>query len=105
MNYPSIMQHQPLRDGEHCVLYRVEAGGLVEAARGALADKPRLRKMAQAAAAHVREHHNHYARADYVASTVLGRHLDGSRIALPIEEYSSRTKGHVLTPSASAAAI
>ncbi len=80
MNYPAIMRHRPLRDGEHCVLYGVERGGLVQAARSALADKPRLCEMAKSAAEHVREHHNPYARAEHVASTVLGRRLDGSRI-------------------------
>ena len=92
MNDPTIMRHRPLRDGEHCVLYRVEAGGLAEAARSALADKPRLRRMAQAAAEHVRKHHNNYARADYVVSTVLGRHLDGSWIESPADECSSGPK-------------
>jgi hypothetical protein len=80
MNYPTIMQHRPLRDGEHCVLYSVEPGGLVQAARGALADKPRLRRMAQAAGEHIRAHHTNYLRAEYVTSTVLGRRLDGSWI-------------------------
>ena len=71
------MRDRPLRDGEHCVLYNPEPGGLIEAARSALADKPRLRKMAQAAGDHVREHHSFYARAEHIASTVLGRRLDG----------------------------
>jgi hypothetical protein len=53
--------------------------------QSALADKPRLGEMAKSAAEHVREHHNPYARAEHVASTVLGRRLDGSRIK-PNEE-------------------
>jgi Glycosyl transferases group 1 len=81
MNYPPIERYRPLRDGEHCVLYPVEACGLIEAARTALADKPRLRKMAAAAAEHVRTHHSFHARAEHVTSTVLGRRLDGSRMA------------------------
>ena len=55
-------------------------GGLAEAARQALADKPRLRRMAQAAAEHVRMHHSLHARAEYMTATVLGRRLDGSRV-------------------------
>ena len=80
MNDPTILRHRPLRDGEQCVLYRVEPGGLAEAARRTLADKARLRQMAEAAAAHICEHHSYRARAEYVAATVLGRRLDGTRI-------------------------
>ena len=80
INYPTIMRHRPLLDGEHCVLYGVEPGGLARAARAALADKPRLRRIAAQAAAHVRGHHSWQARAEHVAVTVLGRRLDGSRM-------------------------
>ena len=83
MNYPTIMRDRPLRDGEHCVLYAVEPGGLARAARAALADKPRLRTMAREAGAHVRRHHSWHARAEHVAVTVLGRRLDGSRAEPP----------------------
>jgi len=79
MNYPSIARYHPLRDGEHCLLYPIEPGGLVGAARSALADKARLRKIAEAGAAHVRKHHLPRARAEYITSTVLGRRLDGTR--------------------------
>jgi len=92
MNYPAIERYRPLRDGEHCVLYAVEPGGLSQAARGALADKPRLRKMAAAAAEHVRTYHSFYARAEHVTSTVLGRRLDGSwieREARPVPAAAS----------------
>jgi hypothetical protein len=78
INYPTIVRDRPLQDSEHCVLYAVEPGGLTAAARRALSDKPRLQRMAAAAAAHVRRHHSDYARADRVAVAVLGRHLDGS---------------------------
>ena len=80
INYPTIMRHGPLLDGEHCVLYGVEPGGLAQAARAALADKPRLRRIAAQAAAHVRRHHSWQARAEHVVVTVLGRRLDGSRV-------------------------
>jgi len=79
INYPTILRHAPLKDGEHCILYAPEPGGLAEAARAALADKPRLARIAQAASAHVRQHHSWRARAEYVAVTVLGRRLDGAR--------------------------
>jgi hypothetical protein len=85
MNYPTILRDRPLRDGEHCVLYAAEPGGLTQAAHTALADKPRLRQMAQAAAEHVRKHHTDRARAEHVTVTVLGRRLDGSWIA-PVTE-------------------
>jgi len=80
MNEPTILRDRPLRENEHCLLYPVEPGGLIEAARGALADRQRLRRMAEAAAAHVREHHSFQARAEYVTATVLGRRLDGTPI-------------------------
>jgi hypothetical protein len=80
INHPTILRDTPLRENEHCVFYAVEPGGLMQAARKALADKPRLREMARAAAAHVVQHHNLYARAERVTSLVLGRCLDGTRI-------------------------
>ena len=103
MNDPTILRHQPLQAGEHCVLYPVEPGGLAEAARRALADKPRLRKMAQAAAAHVREHHSFAARAEYVTSTVLGRRLDGSRIEPAEPVASGEEAANVKSPAGSLA--
>lgn len=78
INYPTIMRHRPLLEDEHCVLYGVEAGGLADAARRALADKPRLRRMASAAADHVAAHHSDRARAEYVTTTVLEHRLDGT---------------------------
>src|SRR5205807_5749302 len=64
MNYPMIVRHCPLRDGEHCILYAPEPGALAKAVRSALADKQRLQDMARAAQVHVREHHTLYARAE-----------------------------------------
>ncbi len=77
INYPTIARHEPLIDRVHCILYGVEPGGLAAAARAALADKPRLARMAIAAREHVRERHSCRARADYVAMAVCGRSLDG----------------------------
>ncbi len=95
MNYPTIMRDRPLRDGEHCILYSVEPGGLVQAARSALADKSRLREMAQAGAEHIRKHHSRYAQAEHVTSTVLGRRLNGSFIE-QIGESSAVEKAAIL---------
>ena len=78
INNPTILRYQPLRDGEHAFYYAPEPGGLAEVARKALADKPRLRKIAEAARAHVRARHVLRARVEHVAATVLGRRLDGS---------------------------
>lgn len=78
MNYPTIERDQPLRDGEHCILYGVEPGELANAVRAALTDKPRLARMGRAAAEHCFAHHTAKARAERVAVTVLGRRLDGS---------------------------
>lgn len=75
---PTILRYQPLRDGEHAFYYPPEPGGLAAAARKALADKPRLRQMAEAARAHVRAHHVLRARAEHVVTVVLGRRFDGS---------------------------
>ena len=79
MNLPPTIRDAPLCDGEHCVLYEPEPGGLERAARQALADKPRLRNMARAAGQHVALHHTVLARAERVTIAVLGRKLDGTR--------------------------
>ncbi len=71
------------------MLYGVEPGGLAQAARAALADKPRLRRIAAQAAAHVRRHHSWHARAEHVAVTVLGRRLDGSRVPPEVADEPS----------------
>ena len=78
INYPTIQRHAPLLDGEHCLLYRVEPGGLAEAARAALADKTRLRRMGEAAREHVLRRHTLRARAEHVAVSTCGRRLDGA---------------------------
>ncbi len=77
MNYPTIVRDRPFVDGEHCILYGAEPGGLARAVREALADKPRLARIAAAAAAHALAHHTAKARAERVAVAVLGRRLDG----------------------------
>jgi len=78
MNYPTIIRDEPLRDGEHCVLYGPEAGELARAVRAALADKARLAQMGSAAANHALAKHTAFARAERVAVAALGRRLDGT---------------------------
>ena len=78
MNYPTICQHRPFRNGEHCFYYSPEPGGLSRAVRGALQDPDRLAGMAIAARAFTLENHTLRARAEYVVATVLGRTLDGA---------------------------
>jgi hypothetical protein len=78
MNYPTILQHRPFREGEHGFYYSVEPGGLSLAVRAALTDPDRLAEMAKAARAYTLQHHTARARAEYVVMTVLGRKLDGS---------------------------
>ncbi|BCP54368.1 hypothetical protein K32_29850 [Kaistia sp. 32K] len=78
MNYPTILQHRPFREGEHCFYYSVEPGGLSRAVRAALKDPARLAEMAIEARAYTLTHHTARARAEYVVATVLGKKLDGS---------------------------
>jgi hypothetical protein len=78
INHPSITRERPFEDGVHCVLYAAEPGGLTQAVRAALADKPKLQRMGEAARAHALRHHTDRARCDHIAATVLGRHLDGA---------------------------
>jgi Glycosyl transferases group 1 len=78
-NYPTTYRYRPLEDGKHCVYYATEPGGLAAAVRAALADKPRLERMAAAAREHVLKHHTTRARIEYVVRVTLGRSLDGAR--------------------------
>jgi hypothetical protein len=57
MNHPTIIRHAPLLEGVHGVYYDVEPGGLERAVVSALADKDRLKRMAEAAREHVFKHH------------------------------------------------
>jgi len=58
INAPKIARQNPLRDGEHALYYRPdEPGDLARTIRSALADKGRLRCMAEAARRHVHAHH------------------------------------------------
>ncbi|RAI43199.1 glycosyltransferase [Rhodoplanes roseus] len=70
-NRPSIERQAPLRDGEHALYYDVEPGGLAGAVRSALADRPRLARIAAAGRAHVLAHHTPVAIARHVVETSL----------------------------------
>jgi hypothetical protein len=78
INFPTILRDAPMVEGEHCLFYAPEPGGLARAIRQALADKTRLGEMARAAAAHVERHHTDRARIERLVVAVLGRRLDGS---------------------------
>lgn len=70
-NRPSIERHAPLLDGEHALYYDVEPGGLARAVRTALADRPRLARIAEAGRARVLGHHTPPAIARHVVDTAL----------------------------------
>lgn len=70
-NRPTIERHRPLEDGVHVLHYDVEPGALSRVVRAALADKPRLAHMAEAARRHVLEHHTPAAIARYMVSEAL----------------------------------
>lgn len=71
MNHPSILRHAPLLNGEHGVYYDVEQGGLERAVVAALADKDRLRKIAEASRDHVFAHHTRKAYCDHILRSAL----------------------------------
>ena len=66
INHPTIHRYAPLLGGVHCIQYGVEGDDLCRQVEAALQDKARLRQMADAAHAHVLEHHTYAA---------LGGHL------------------------------
>jgi hypothetical protein len=71
INHATIERHRPLRDGEHMIAYDIEPGGLTQAIEAALADKERLKRMAQAARQHALAHHVPTALVDHVIEAGL----------------------------------
>jgi glycosyltransferase involved in cell wall biosynthesis len=71
INRATIARHAPLHDGEHAFFYDPEDGELTRTILGALADKPRLAAMADAARDHVLAHHTARALATRVVSETL----------------------------------
>jgi hypothetical protein len=59
INLPTTEHLWPLQHGEHCLHYRPEAGGLIDAVESALKDRERLTKIAKRGRAHVLKHHSH----------------------------------------------
>ena len=68
MNRPAIRQHQPLVDGEHGLHYDPAPGALAAAIVAALADRPRLERIAAAGRDLVLRHHTHRAICDRILS-------------------------------------
>ncbi len=71
LSQPGIYRHRPLLDRVHAVYYPPEREGLRDAIVGALADKPALAAMAQAARAHVLAHHTHGRMVEYMLSAAM----------------------------------
>lgn len=59
INYPTIHRWQPLIDGEHCLFYPPEPGGLSAAIRAALREPEKLRLIAAQGKEHILRHHRH----------------------------------------------
>jgi hypothetical protein len=68
----TIEMPDPLRPGEHCLAYEPAGGDLLRVAREALADKPRLARIALAGRALVLRRHLHRAVADGILEQALG---------------------------------
>jgi hypothetical protein len=71
INRQTVDRHRPLRDGDHCFYYDVEAGGLTRAIEAALTDRERLSGMGLAAREFVLAHHTQAALGRYVVETTL----------------------------------
>jgi glycosyltransferase involved in cell wall biosynthesis len=71
INRPTIERYRPLREGEHCLYYDVEPGGLTRTIETALRDRDRLAAMGAAAREFVLAHHTAAALARYVAEATL----------------------------------
>jgi len=61
INLPRILRDRPLEDGVHALYYAADGDDLRRAVVAALADKPRLARIAAAARAYVLEHHTYEA--------------------------------------------
>jgi len=70
MNTPTIHTYQPLRDAEHGFYYD-EQKPLEDVVMSALADKEKLKKMAEAGRRHVLLHHTHAALCRMIVDAVL----------------------------------
>ncbi len=57
INLPTIEHLHPFRQGEYCLYYRPESGGLSEAVESALKDRDTLVKIAEQGRAYILQHH------------------------------------------------
>lgn len=80
INHPAIHRHAPFEGGVHCLYYGVEGADLARVIVAALADKPRLTRMAAAARVHVLRHHTVERLCEYVVATCLGAAPADSRV-------------------------
>jgi len=71
MPYPTILQYQPPRDGEHCFYFAPESGGLTRCLEKAMAAPERLPAMAAAGRELVLQHHTFPKLRDYVINETL----------------------------------
>jgi hypothetical protein len=83
INQPTIERHRPLIAGEHAFYYDPSPGELTQIIMAALADKARLRTMAEAGRSHVLRHLTQEALASYVVEATLG--ADGDDAATPLD--------------------
>ena len=67
----TIERYEPFIDNQHCIYYDVEVGHLALAVRRALQDRGRLLRMAEAARAHMLQHHTPTALAHHVVQSTL----------------------------------
>lgn len=70
-NLSPLERHAPLRADAHAIFYPVEPGGLTAAVLSALADKPKLERMAHDGRAFVAAHHTSAALARYIVDETL----------------------------------
>jgi hypothetical protein len=70
-NRPGIERYRPLVEGVHALYYDVEPGNLAGVVRTALADRPRLRAIGEAARRHVLAFHTPEALARHVVDATL----------------------------------
>lgn len=66
INRPRIIWHRPLEEGIHCFFYEPSAGELTSVVKAALADKEKLRRMAEAGREHVLRHQTPKAICEYI---------------------------------------
>jgi glycosyltransferase involved in cell wall biosynthesis len=71
MPYPTILQHQPPVDGEHCFYFAPEPGGLTRALDRAFSMQTQLPHLAAAGRRLVEEHHTFPKLRDYVIRETL----------------------------------